>query len=138
MKGGLADGLFVIERSFAEGRIDDHGDLALADKVGDVFDGYITGVAPFGMFVELTEHYVEGLVHVGTMADDYYRFHEQAHALFGENTKKTYRLGDRVRIVVLKASVEDRKIDFRLVDDEGPAKPLPERGKPAKRVKQKY
>ena len=46
----------------------------MADKVGDVFDGYITGVAPFGMFVELIEHYVEGLVHVTTMADDYYRF----------------------------------------------------------------
>ena len=68
----------------------------MADKVGDVFDGYITGVAPFGMFVELIDHYVEGLVHVSTMADDYYRFREQTHALFGENTKKTYRLGDRV------------------------------------------
>ena len=67
----------------------------MADKVGDVFDGYITGVAPFGLFVELVEHYVEGLVHVSTMADDYYRFREQSHALFGENTKKTYRLGDQ-------------------------------------------
>ena len=63
----------------------------MADKVGDVFDGYITGVAAFGMFVELIDHYVEGLVHVTTMADDYYRFREQSHALFGENTKKTYR-----------------------------------------------
>ncbi len=48
----------------------------MADKVGDVFDGYITGVAPFGLFVELIDHYVEGLVHVSTMADDYYRFNE--------------------------------------------------------------
>ena len=61
----------------------------MADKVGDTFDGYITGVAPFGMFVELIDHYVEGLVHVSTMADDYYRFREQTHSLFGENTKKT-------------------------------------------------
>ena len=60
----------------------------MADKVGDVFDGYITGVAPFGMFVELIEHYVEGLVHVSTMADDYYRFREQTHTLFGENTQE--------------------------------------------------
>ena len=51
----------------------------MADKVGDEFDGYITGVAPFGLFVELVEHFVEGLVHVSTMADDYYRFVEQAH-----------------------------------------------------------
>ena len=60
----------------------------MADKVGDEFDGYITGVAAFGLFVELVEHYVEGLVHVSTMADDYYRFLEQAHALRGENTQE--------------------------------------------------
>ena len=88
----------------------------MADKVGDVFDGYITGVAPFGMFVELVEHYVEGLVHVGTMADDYYRFREQAHALFGENTKKTYRLGDKVRVQVIKVDMERRQIDLGLDD----------------------
>ena len=51
----------------------------MADKVGDEFDGYITGVAPFGLFVELIEHYVEGLVHISSMADDYYRFVEQQH-----------------------------------------------------------
>ena len=51
----------------------------MADKVGDEYDGYITGVAPFGLFVELIEHYVEGLVHISSMADDYYRFVEQQH-----------------------------------------------------------
>ena len=64
----------------------------MADKVGDEYEGYITGVAPFGLFVELIEHYVEGLVHVSSMADDYYRFVEQEHVLHGENTKKMYRL----------------------------------------------
>ena len=88
----------------------------MADKVGDVFDGYITGVAPFGMFVELIEHYVEGLVHVSTMADDYYRFREQSHALFGENTKKTYRLGDRVRVQIIRVDMERRQIDLGLED----------------------
>jgi len=88
----------------------------MADKVGDVFEGYITGVAPFGMFVELIEHYVEGLVHVGTMADDYYRFREQSHALFGENTKKTYRLGDRVRVQIIRVDMERRQIDLGLDD----------------------
>ena len=68
----------------------------MADKVGDEFDGYITGVAPFGLFIELVEHYVEGLVHISSMADDYYRFVEQQHILRGENTKKVYRLGDKV------------------------------------------
>ena len=88
----------------------------MADKVGDVFDGYITGVAPFGLFVELIEHYVEGLVHVSTMADDYYRFREQAHALFGENTKKTYRLGDQVRVQIVRVDMERRQIDLGLED----------------------
>src|SRR5687767_5367859 len=88
----------------------------MADKVGDVFDGYITGVAPFGMFVELTEHYVEGLVHVSTMADDYYRFREQQHTLFGESTKKTYRLGDHVRVQIVRVDMERRQIDLGLED----------------------
>jgi ribonuclease R len=88
----------------------------MADKVGDVFEGYITGVAPFGMFVELTDHYVEGLIHVSTMADDYYRFREQSHALFGENTKKTYRLGDQVRVQIIRVDMERRQIDLGLDD----------------------
>jgi ribonuclease R len=88
----------------------------MADKVGDTFAGYITGVAPFGMFVELTEHYVEGLVHVSTMADDYYRFREQQHALFGENTRKTYRLGDQVKVQIIKVDMERRQIDLGLED----------------------
>jgi ribonuclease R len=88
----------------------------MADKVGDVFDGYITGVAPFGMFVELTEHYVEGLVHVSTMADDYYRYREQQHALFGETTKKLYRLGDPVRVQIVKVDMERRQIDLGIED----------------------
>ena len=53
----------------------------MADKVGDEYEGFVTGVAPFGLFVELVEHYVEGLVHVSSMADDYYRFVEQQHVL---------------------------------------------------------
>jgi ribonuclease R len=88
----------------------------MADKVGDLFKGYITGVAPFGMFVELTEHYVEGLVHVSTMADDYYRYREQQHVLFGENTKKTYRLGDQVSVQIIKVDMERRQIDLGLED----------------------
>ena len=88
----------------------------MTDKVGDVFEGYITGVAPFGMFVELIDHYVEGLVHVSTMADDYYRYREQQHALFGENTRKTYRLGDRVKVQIIRVDMERRQIDLGLED----------------------
>jgi ribonuclease R len=88
----------------------------MADKVGDSFEGYITGVAPFGLFVELIEHYVEGMVHVSTMADDYYRFHEQSHMLFGENTKKRYRLGDKIAVQVVRVDLERRQIDLGIED----------------------
>src|SRR4051812_22944530 len=88
----------------------------MADKVGDEFDGYITGVATFGLFVELTEHFVEGLVHISSMADDYYRFLEPTHTLRGENTHKTYRLGDRVRVQVVRVDMERRQIDLGLVE----------------------
>jgi ribonuclease R len=88
----------------------------MADKVGDEFHGFVTGVAPFGLFVELVEHFVEGLVHISSMADDYYRFVEQQHVLHGENTKKNYRLGDTVRVQVVRVDMERRQVDLGLVD----------------------
>jgi ribonuclease R len=121
----------------------------MADKVGDEFDGYVTGVAAFGIFIELTEHFVEGLVHISSMADDYYRFLEATHALRGENTHKVYRLGDRVRVQVVRVDMERRQIDLGLVEvldalrederNRGPkrskARPKSERGakRPGKR-----
>src|SRR5438132_7071581 len=117
----------------------------MADKVGDEFEGYITGVAAFGLFIELIEHYVEGLVHVSTMADDYYRFIEAGHMLRGENTQKTYRLGDKVKVQVLRVNMDVRQIDLGLVDilervregERGPrrsrARPKHEERKPKQR-----
>jgi ribonuclease R len=88
----------------------------MADKVGDEFEGYVTGVAAFGLFVQLIEHYVEGLVHISTMADDYYRFIDGAHLLRGENTRKVYRLGDKVIVQVIRVNMEVRQIDLALVE----------------------
>jgi ribonuclease R len=88
----------------------------MADKVGDEFDGYITGVSAFGLYIELVEHFVEGMVHVSTMADDYYRFVDKAHVLKGENTAKIYRLGDRVSVQVVKVDMERRQIDLGLTE----------------------
>ena len=88
----------------------------MADKVGDEFEGYVTGVAAFGLFIELIEHFVEGMVHVSTMADDYYRFVESAHLLRGENTQKVYRLGDKVKVQVIRVNMELRQVDLGLVD----------------------
>ena len=88
----------------------------MADKVGDEFHGYVTGVAPYGLFVELIEHFVEGLVHISSMADDYYRFVEQQHLLRGENTRRVYRLGDKVLVQVVKVDMERRQVDLGLVE----------------------
>jgi ribonuclease R len=88
----------------------------MADKVGEEFDGYVTGVAPYGLFVELIEHFVEGLVHVSSMGDDYYRFVEQQHILKGENTRKVYRLGDKVTVQVVRVDMERRQVDLGLVE----------------------
>ena len=110
----------------------------MADKVGDEFDGYVTGVAPYGLFVELVEHYVEGRVHVTSMADDFYRFVEQQHVLFGENTKKTYRLGDRVHVQVIRVDQERRQVDLGLVEILEAVRQQPRRpprARPARTVK---
>src|SRR5262245_42701936 len=88
----------------------------MADKVGEEFEGYVTGVASFGLFIELVEHFVEGMVHVSTMADDYYRYIETAHLLRGENTHKVYRLGDKVKVQVIRVNMELRQVDLGLVE----------------------
>jgi ribonuclease R len=84
----------------------------MADKVGDEFDGYVTGVSAYGLYLELVEHFVEGMVHVSTMADDYYRYMEGAHILRGENNGRVYRLGDRLKVQVVRVDLERRQVDL--------------------------
>jgi ribonuclease R len=88
----------------------------MADKVGEEFEGYITGVSAFGLYLELVEHFVEGMVHISTMADDYYRFVERAHILRGEANGRVYRLGDRVKVQVIRVDMERRQIDLGLAE----------------------
>ena len=126
----------------AEREVDERYRAAWMEQhVGGKFDGVISGVTSFGLFVELDQSKVNGLVHVTQLPHDYYQFDPVRKTLSGERRGLEFRLGDRVRIVVLKASMEDRKIDFRLVEDreaDGGLPPLPPRGQPAKRTKQKY
>ena len=128
----------------AEREVDERYRAAWMEKhVGGQFDGVISGVTSFGLFVELDESKVQGLVHVTQLPQDYYKFDATRKTLTGERRGSSYRLGDRVRILVLKASMEERKIDFRLVEHKGEDEgdglpPLPERGKPAKRTKKQY
>jgi ribonuclease R len=84
--------------------------------VGDEFAGVITGVTNFGIFVEINDLLVEGMIPVRELTDDYYLYDEKNHALRGRSRGKVYRLGDHVSIKVLSVSAESRKIDFALVD----------------------
>ena len=126
----------------AEREVDERYRAAWMEQhVGGQFDGVISGVTSFGLFVELDQSKVNGLVHVTQLPHDYYHFDPVRKTLSGERRGMQFRLGDRVRIVVLKASLEERKIDFRLVEDrekDGGLPPLAPRGQPAKRKKQPY
>jgi ribonuclease R len=83
--------------------------------VGDTFEGTITGVQPFGLFVELDDILVSGLVHVTALRNDYYHFDPISHRLTGERSGVEFRLADRVKVQVARVDLDDRKVDFELV-----------------------
>jgi len=88
----------------------------MKDKIGGEFEGVISGVTAFGLFVELKEIFVEGLVRVTSLHDDYYQYHEKKYCLVGERTHKAFRIGDEVRVRVDRVDVERRHIDFGLIE----------------------
>lgn len=87
-------------------------------KVGEVFEGRITGVHAYGLFVQIVDFLAEGLVHVSSLEDDYYAFIEEQHSLLGQNTGNVYRLGDKVEVQVVRVDLEKRRMDFVLADHE--------------------
>ncbi|MET0095002.1 MAG: ribonuclease R, partial [Sedimenticola sp.] len=91
----------------------------MMDKLGESFEGIITSVTSFGIFVELDEIYVDGLVHITALDNDYYHFDPVGHRLAGERTGQVYRLGDQVKIKVAAVNLDDRKIDFVLDNGSG-------------------
>jgi ribonuclease R len=86
----------------------------MQDKVGEEFDGFITGIMPHGFFVELIDLFVEGLVHVSMLPRDFYQYIEKQHALFGENSRRFFRIGDKVRVKLVNVSLEKKQMDFTL------------------------
>ena len=103
----------------AERDVDERYKCAWMEKhVGSEFDGIVSGVTSFGLFVELKQSQVSGLVHITQLPTDYYHFDPIRHMLSGERRGLKFRLGDPVRVQVLRASLEDRKIDFRLATSE--------------------
>ena len=90
----------------------------MLDQVGNVFKGVIASVTGFGFFVRLDELFIDGLVHVSSLDNDYYRFDQIGQRLIGESGGQTYRLGDRVEVKVEAVNMDDRKIDFSLISSE--------------------
>lgn len=89
----------------------------MLNKVGQVFDGRIVDVTGFGVFVELDKIYVEGLVHITALENDYYHYDPIHHLLRGKRSGRTYRLGDPLRVIVVRVDLDERKIDF-VVEEE--------------------
>jgi len=94
----------------------------MMDKTGEVFPGIISAVTSFGFFVELAEIYVEGLVHISNLGQDYYHFDPTSHQLKGERTGSKFRIGDNVLVKVARVSLDDKKIDFDLVQKKDAVK----------------
>jgi len=95
----------------------------MQDKIGETFDGWVSGVAPFGAFVELRDVFVEGLVHVSALGDDFYELVEAQHLLRGRRTRRTFRVGDPLRVTVTGVSIERRQVEFALADGETRQRP---------------
>ncbi|CAI8858981.1 MULTISPECIES: ribonuclease R [Bacillus] len=107
----------------------------MLDKIGEEFDGVISSVTNFGMFVELPNT-IEGLVHVSFMTDDFYRYDEQHYAMIGERTGNVYRIGDEITVRVVDVNKDERNIDFEIVGMKGSRrrqKPEPKQKKASKR-----
>jgi ribonuclease R len=95
--------------------------IFMRDKVGLTFDGIVTGVAPFGLFVDLDEIFVTGMVPVATIGGDFWQYKEREHRLRGESTMREMRLGDKVKIEVKSIDEDRHQIEFRLLEVAGSA-----------------
>ncbi len=92
--------------------------IYIKDKIGQVFDGTISAVTSFGLFVTIKDVFVEGLVHVTSLKNDYYAFDALRHRLVGERTGQVYHLGDAIKVLVARVDADARKIDFDLVKED--------------------
>ena len=87
----------------------------MSDKTGIEFEGVISGVTEWGIYVEIIENQCEGMIHIRELADDFYEYDEENYCIKGRSTHKVYTLGDRVKIIVVKADLQKKQLDFRLV-----------------------
>jgi ribonuclease R len=94
----------------------------MEQHIGDDFDGLIVSVTKFGMFVELNDLFIEGLVPLATLSDDRYLYHENTRQIIGERTRKTYSLGDPIRVFVDRIDAMQKRIQFGVLEEGPPAK----------------
>ena len=109
----------------------------MQDKIGESFTGIISAVTGFGFFVELADLYIEGLVHVTSLGQDFFKFDPTSHQLKGERTGLRYRLGDKVNVVVAGVNLDDKKIDFELLTAQQHKEKHPSEQKKAKKSDKK-
>jgi ribonuclease R len=106
----------------------------MQDRIGEDFDGLITSVTKFGFFVELTDMFVEGLVPLNTLTDDFYTYHENTRQIIGQRSRKTYGLGQRIRVLVDRIDPVEKKIQFAILEE---APPRPAFKPPSRKSKRK-
>ena len=109
----------------------------MMDKIGEEFPGIISAVTSFGFFVELADIFVEGLVHISNLGQDYYHFDPTSHQLKGERTGTNFRLGDSVKIRVARVDLDEKKMDFELIQKDSAPKKAEVGDKPKKRRRKK-
>lgn len=98
----------------------------MADHLGEVYQGVISGVTEWGLYVELDDNKCEGLIPIRDLADDYYDFDQQNYSLIGRHHNQRYRLGDKVKVQIARADLQKKQLDLALVDEKNPPKSLSE------------
>ncbi|MEZ6059153.1 MAG: RNB domain-containing ribonuclease, partial [Planctomycetaceae bacterium] len=103
----------------------------MATRVGEEMDAFVTGVESFGMFCQGVDIPAEGLIHISALTNDFYTFDQPTRTLTGDRTKRQYRLGDRVRVVIARVDIDRRQLDLRLADKQPPAAAAPSKKQPS-------
>jgi ribonuclease R len=103
--------------------------LFLRDRAGESFDGTVSGVTEFGLFVQLDEFFVDGLVHISELVDDYYAYDDKGHRLVGERSRRTWRLGDRIRVHLVRVDLDSMRLELAPVEVKPDRKARRDRGR---------
>lgn len=127
---GFGDSCSITERRADEATRDVEAWLKcqyVEQHTGEEFDGVITAVTPFGIFVELQDLFVDGLVHISALGNDYFHHDPEKQVIVGERTAKVFRLGDKLKVTVAQVNLEQRKIDLAIISEKKVARPAKEK-----------